>query len=268
MGQLQRHGEQIIRVAFSGIPKFGVGDSLLLPPFSALPPSAVDFTKTTGLELRWKVIPFREGSVTNQPEKEAFAMRKYFLLPAVLSLAVLCMLGDNAFAQRGRGWGGGGWGGRGGWYGGYGGYGGYGRGYGWGWGGLGYGLGYGGWGGYGGYSSGYSSPYYYSDYYTTPNYSYYPSTDFYSSQTPMVNNNSAMIRVIVPDPNAQIFLDGQRTSSTGNMRVYQTPPLAGAKTFSYQIRCVFMRNGQQVTEDRTVMITPGQTTTVDFSRPQ
>jgi len=197
-------------------------------------------------------------------------MKKLFLIPAVLSLAVLCMLGDSALAQRGgRGGGGrGGWsggGGRGGgWYGG--------RSYGgWGLGGLGLGgWGNGGYGGYGGYGgSYYSSPYYSSDYYSdvTPSYSYYPSADIYSSPAPMVNN-SAMMRVIVPDPNAQVFLDGQPTSSTGNVRTYQTPPLTGAQTFTYHLRAVFMRNGQQTTEERTVVITPGQTTTVDFSRPQ
>ena len=189
-------------------------------------------------------------------------IKKLFLMPAILSIAGLLMAADSAFAYPGGGGhghvsGGHVGGGHGGGY--YGG--GYNRG--------GY---YGGVGLYapgifGGYDplyDSYSYPRY--SYYSAPAVQYYdPPTQYFAQPAPVVNNY-ANIRVIVPDPQARVWFDGNGTSSTGTERLFHTPSLTMGSTSSYQIRASWMQSGREVTQERTVSVTPGQTAMVDFSR--
>jgi uncharacterized protein (TIGR03000 family) len=215
-------------------------------------------------------------------------IRKSWLILAVLSLGCVFAVADSAHAQR-RGYYGGhggsagvvsyggvtvGWGNPGYGYGNYGhgnyGYGNYGRGYGYG-SGL-YGIGYG---------SGYYSPSYYSypstSYYYAPSDYYYPSTSSYPSpnyypstaQTyPEPNplpNNSAQVRVIVPDTQARVWFDGNLTQQTGTDRLFHTPPLQGANN-TYRVRATWMQSGREMTQERVVNVEPGRTATVDFNQ--
>jgi uncharacterized protein (TIGR03000 family) len=211
---------------------------------------------------------------------------KYLLAPAVLALGGLLFAPEAVLAQHGHGGGGGGGGGHvsgyhgGGYHGGYG-YGGRGYGYGGGYGyGRGYGYGYGGyypwwgggyWGGYGPYYGGY----YNGDTYVNPNYTTYvqPDTTYvqpdtaYVQPAPQGSDNSAGIRVIVPDPNARVWFDGAATTQTGTDRLFNTPPLS-AGTHSYRIRATWTQNGREVTQERTVPIAAGRLSIADFTRPQ
>jgi uncharacterized protein (TIGR03000 family) len=214
---------------------------------------------------------------------------KFLLVPAVFSIAGLLMGADSAFAQRGGGHGGGGHagGGRGG--GGHisgghisgghisGGHvgtihhngfhhNGFHRG----------GVFYGGY--YPGIFGG-SYPWY--DSYTYPSYSYYyaPPTQYYSPPTQyyppptqyydppaQAVADYANVRVILPDPQARVWFDGSLTSQTGTDRLYHTPSLTAGSTYSYQIRASWTQGGREVSQERTVSVTPGQTTLVDFTR--
>lgn len=195
---------------------------------------------------------------------------KYLFVPAVLGVAGLLFAPDVAFAQR-RGGGGGSRGGGhvsayhggGGYHGG--GYrgGGYygGRGYGYGWGGYGY---FPWWGGY--WGRGYW-PSYYDGVYAAPNYTYYvePGTT-YADAAPQVPDNSAGIRVIVPDPNAHVWFDGSATTQTGTDRLFNTPSLT-AGAHSYRIRATWTQNGREVSQERTVPVMAGRLSVADFTRP-
>lgn len=207
-------------------------------------------------------------------------LSKYFFVPAVLGIAGLVMGTDTVSARPSGGHGGGhasashGGGGHygGGHYGGghYGG--GYGRG-GYGYGGRGYGYGgWGGWyggywpGGYGDYGYSYAPSYYGDDGYADPGY-YAPPT--YAQPMPYAQSNPipaniAEVRVIVPDPQATVMFDGHATSQTGTDRLFDTPPLAG--TSQYHIRATWMQNGQQMSQERVVSVTPGQLAVVDFTQ--
>jgi len=218
-----------------------------------------------------------------------------YLGTALLSAAVLALVAGDAFAQRG-GRGGRGWGG--GWGSGYGnyGYGNYGNG-GWGYGGYGRGW-YGGWGsGYGGWGygfpnivgrySGYYSPGYYDggyDYgYSYPSYGYDYAPGYYSSgygampsyssgpsasSMPSAQDNSvAHIEVKVPDANADVMFDGQKTRQRGTTRLFTTPPLEQG-SYNYRISAAWNRDGKMVTQDRTVTVRPGASVTVDFTQGQ
>jgi len=196
---------------------------------------------------------------------ESVMMKKLVLLPAILSIAGLLMAADSAFAQRGGGHGGGYGGGHvggghgGGYYGGhYGGH--YGGGY--------FGGGYGYYGGLGLY--GYD-PYYYPSY-SYPSYSYYSDPGVqnyepgYATQSAPVVNDYANVRVILPDSQARVWFDGSATRQTGTDRLFNTPSLTMGSTYNYQVRATWIRDGREVTQERTVTVTPGQTALVDFSR--
>jgi uncharacterized protein (TIGR03000 family) len=77
--------------------------------------------------------------------------------------------------------------------------------------------------------------------------------------------NVASVRVLLPDAQAQVWFDGNRTKSTGTERLYYTPALTPG-TYEYRVKCSFMQDGREVSQERTVSVTPGQTTTVDFTR--
>jgi uncharacterized protein (TIGR03000 family) len=177
-------------------------------------------------------------------------LRKYFLAPAILSLALMFVAAEAAQAQIriqvGRPS-----------YGGY--YGGYGRGY------------YPGYYNQGYYGSSYYSPYYGP--YSSGYYSTYPSTSYYYSPAPSyyvnpapVTDNTANIRVLLPDPNARVWFNGNLTSQQGTDRLFTTPPLSYGTANVYMIRATWMQGGREVTQERTVSATPGGTFVVDFTR--
>jgi uncharacterized protein (TIGR03000 family) len=163
----------------------------------------------------------------------------------------------------------GGWG-RGGWGVGFGdgwgrGFDGWGRGYyGWGYPSYGWGDGY-----YGGY---YSTPYYSNDY---PSYGYMDNSNMSGNTIYQAGYNSGMgmnpnvvrLDIVVPDPQTEITIQGQRMNVTGPMTSFVSPPLEKGKTYTYTIT---KRGGQtnSAEETRNVTVQPGGTYTVDFSRPK
>jgi uncharacterized protein (TIGR03000 family) len=125
-------------------------------------------------------------------------------------------------------------------------------------------FGYGGYG-YRPYESYYPRGYGYNDY---PSYydSYPTTTESYSSYYPQEANTTAQLRVQVPDPNAQIWLNGAATKVSGTSRVFVTPPLSTGYTHTYEVRARWMdANGQMRDQVRNVEVQPGQEVIVNFS---
>lgn len=225
------------------------------------------------------------------------SQRRTLLALCAVALCAVLLLPDVSSAQffgrGGRGFGAGignyggyGWGGN---YGGWGNYGGYGLGnyggYGWGqpyYGGMGYGWSSPGYfsspsygGNYGGMyvSPGYYSnpqPYNYSSPIVSGNYggmaissqSAYPPS---GQQGMMMDQNRAFIDVHVP-PNAQVMFDNSPTQQQGPERRFMTPPLEPNSHYTYNVTAKWTdQNGQEKRESRTVRLTPGQTTHVNFT---
>jgi uncharacterized protein (TIGR03000 family) len=193
-------------------------------------------------------------------------------------------------AHYGGGWHGGGWGGYR-HYGGYG-YGGYGYG--------GYPYGYGGYG-YGyypyGYGSGYDPYSYGSGYYPSYNYdtfdpglasgaTYESGYNGYAGQpTPSYNYGSlstaelpqgsppwmrtdtaARLTVKVP-ADAEVWVEGKKTTSTGPVRQYQSPPLKPGQPYTYEVRARWQENGREVTQTQHVEVSSGASAAMDFPTP-
>jgi uncharacterized protein (TIGR03000 family) len=193
---------------------------------------------------------------------------------------------------RGGGWGGNYWGGYPGSY--------YGRGY-YGGGLLGSVLGGGYYGSsypyYGGSYYGSSYPYYNTYSYSYPSYSYaYPSTTYaypsssysyfpsttyygdvantypapatssYYAPPAQTSNDTANVRVILPDPQAQVWFDGNLTQQTGTDRLFHTPPLSASASNTYRVRASWTEDNRVVQQERVVNVSPGGHVLVDFTQ--
>jgi uncharacterized protein (TIGR03000 family) len=80
--------------------------------------------------------------------------------------------------------------------------------------------------------------------------------------------DAAVIRLYIPDRFGTVSFDGVKTSSIGTTRYYVTPSLPSNKSLSYVVQASFQRDGQPVTEERAVLVNPGQTSVVDFNKPE
>lgn len=146
--------------------------------------------------------------------------------------------------------------------------------------GLGYAAGSWGWGSpYYGYGYGYYPGYSYS--YDYPNYSYdYPSYGYYdnyprtsSYYEPMnggysMSPNRARLEIMVPDPNAELLIQGQRMTVAGNQRVFVSPDLEPGRTYTYTLTLRHNMGGQMQDDTRQIDVQAGSNLRVDFSRPQ
>jgi uncharacterized protein (TIGR03000 family) len=80
---------------------------------------------------------------------------------------------------------------------------------------------------------------------------------------------TARVEVIVPSADAAVWFQGVKTSQTGTIREFVSPPLARGSSYSYTVRARWRSaDGAPVTQTRTVPVRPGQRVRVDFSVPE
>jgi len=125
----------------------------------------------------------------------------------------------------------------------------------------------------GGYGSYYNEPYYSSEpYYASPpvvadQYEppavAVPGAEEAAEPAP---SSDTRIRIMVPDPGAQVWVDDLKLSSTGPSRVIGFPDEQPGKAYTHRVAMTGMRDGREVKEVREVRVTGGQTTVVDFGR--
>jgi uncharacterized protein (TIGR03000 family) len=84
---------------------------------------------------------------------------------------------------------------------------------------------------------------------------------------PPAPDGSLVLSVKVPQPHAEVFVDGVKTNQTGTDRVFDSPPLEGGKEFRYEVTARWMERGALREEKRTVTGTAGEVVRVDFTRP-
>ena len=128
-------------------------------------------------------------------------------------------------------------------------------------------------------SSGWSSPVYDSGYYgsygdVTPSYPYgttvvtppaagYQAYYFGADSAPVQRDNAALVTVRAP-ADADIWFNGIKTTSTGAVREYQSPPLTPGSRYAYEVRARWYENGHEVTQTQRVPITAGAHVRVSF----
>jgi uncharacterized protein (TIGR03000 family) len=77
-----------------------------------------------------------------------------------------------------------------------------------------------------------------------------------------------ILSVKVPQPAAEVFVDGVKTVQTGTDRVFESPPLEAGKAFRYQVTARWVERGAVRESKRTVTGTPGEVVRVDFTAPE
>jgi uncharacterized protein (TIGR03000 family) len=115
-------------------------------------------------------------------------------------------------------------------------------------------------------------PYYVPYYYAVPYY--VPSVSWSSAYTPSsadsttdadVAPGSAPAHITVKVPaNAEVWFDGEKTTSTGTVREFNTPPLKPGVQFTYDIQARWEDNGRPVTQSQRVTVSAGSDITVTF----
>ena len=71
------------------------------------------------------------------------------------------------------------------------------------------------------------------------------------------------LTVSVP-ADAELWVDGSKTTSTGSVREFQSPPLRPGQ-FAYEVRAHWTENGRNITQTQKVAVSPGAHIAVNFS---
>lgn len=73
------------------------------------------------------------------------------------------------------------------------------------------------------------------------------------------------LSVKVPQPAAEVFVDGVKTTQTGTDRIYESPPLEAGKEYAYEIVARWVERGATVERKKTVTGKPGEVIRVDLT---
>jgi uncharacterized protein (TIGR03000 family) len=76
--------------------------------------------------------------------------------------------------------------------------------------------------------------------------------------------NRATVIVKLP-ADAKLFAESKELSLTGMERSFVTPELPQGREYNYTFRVEYDRNGRTVSESRTLAVTPGKVSTLDFN---
>lgn len=73
-----------------------------------------------------------------------------------------------------------------------------------------------------------------------------------------------VLSVKVPQPTAEVLVDGKKTAQTGTDRIFESPPLEAGQSYRYTVTARWVERGQPVEVMREVTGTPGEVVRVDF----
>ncbi len=99
--------------------------------------------------------------------------------------------------------------------------------------------------------------------------SVYPSVSVVPGPAAVTADGAACLRVQVslPDAAAVLYVDHTEMKTSGDERLFESPPLAGSGPVTYHLLARWTAAGKAVAESRTVTARPGQTVRVDFRVP-
>lgn len=87
------------------------------------------------------------------------------------------------------------------------------------------------------------------------------------AQTPPPPDNAAHLQLLVP-PSAEVLFDGGKTTQTGAIREFVSPPLTAGKVFDYAITVrYFDAAGKGITDRRVIHVRANDWFRLDFTRP-
>lgn len=125
-----------------------------------------------------------------------------------------------------------------------------------------YGLGYSPWH-YGSYWA------YHPWYYYAPRSVYGPVSSGYQAFYPGSAGAPAGVDQVVHfdirvPANATIWFDGEKTTQTGSLREFVSPPLAPGRQYAYELRARWTEDGREVTQSRRITVRAGERVSITF----
>ena len=69
----------------------------------------------------------------------------------------------------------------------------------------------------------------------------------------------------MPQPAAEVYVDGVKTTQTGTDRIFESPPLEAGKEYAYEIVVRWVQGGATVERKKTVTGKPGEVIRVDLT---
>jgi uncharacterized protein (TIGR03000 family) len=76
------------------------------------------------------------------------------------------------------------------------------------------------------------------------------------------------IALKVPQPSAEVYVNGTKTSQTGLDRLFSSPELEAGKEFQYEVRVRWVENGVTCEKMKLVIGSSGETIPLDFNAPE
>jgi uncharacterized protein (TIGR03000 family) len=76
-----------------------------------------------------------------------------------------------------------------------------------------------------------------------------------------------ILSVKVPQPAAEVYVDGVRTAQTGSDRIFESPPLDADKEYQYKLTARWVERGMTFEKTKVVTGKPGEVLRVDFNAP-
>lgn len=89
---------------------------------------------------------------------------------------------------------------------------------------------------------------------------------YYRVPTPDAPAGTVLLNVRVPQA-AQIWIEGDKTQQTGQLRSFVSPPLEQGKHYTYQVKAEWTENGQKIVRNRKIMVHAGEAVDIDLLRP-
>jgi uncharacterized protein (TIGR03000 family) len=91
-----------------------------------------------------------------------------------------------------------------------------------------------------------------------------------SSLSPSAPAASPVTLTIRLPADAELWFGATKTTSTGSVRRFHSPPLTPGQQYSYELRARWQENGRDVTQTQTVPVTAGANLSVSFplTRPE
>ncbi|HJZ56814.1 MAG TPA: TIGR03000 domain-containing protein [Gemmataceae bacterium] len=84
------------------------------------------------------------------------------------------------------------------------------------------------------------------------------------STPPAQPGGSLVLSVRVPQPAAEVFVDGMKMTQSGTDRLYESPPLEAGKEYQYELTARWVQGGVSVEQKKVVTGKPGEVVRVDF----
>lgn len=95
-----------------------------------------------------------------------------------------------------------------------------------------------------------------------------PSVGAIVVDMPPVPEGCVILSVKLPQPAAEVLVDGVKTIQTGTDRIFESPPSESGKEIRYQMTARWVERGVTIEETRTVGGKPGEVVRVDFTAPE